>query len=171
MNGNECGNEVVTSNSNHIHHTQASGKPHWLLTGAGHPRILQVSTVVLSPRQVLTVPQLRLLTRADDIVQPDWTRGLAKVGNTVSLDHPSVAEHAAGHQSCTVAPVVVTHWAPGVVVEDLYGALVGPYPRAIGIVDDQSDGIGDIGGGNWGRKEWRWVEMKRRGGEKWNAFD
>ena len=97
---------------------------------------------------MLAVRELRLLTSADHIVQPDWTGGLAKVGDAVSLDHPSVAEHATGHQSRTVAPGVVTHRAPGVVVEDLYGTLVGPYPRAIGIVDNQSDGIGDIGGGS-----------------------
>ena len=115
---------------------------------------------------MLAVAQLRLLTCADHVVQPDWTGGLAKVGDVVSLDHPSVAEHATGHQSRTVAPGVITHRAPGVVVEDLYGTLVGPYPRAIGIADDQPDGIGDIGGGSWRGKERGGEEMGGRKGEE-----
>lgn len=87
-----------------------------------------MSTVVLSPAQVKAISQQPLIALTVHIVKQDGTRAIAKVSQWDSCHGWATPKLPAYHLSILHIPLIITHCAPDVSIEDLHTALTAAVP-------------------------------------------
>ena len=89
-------------------------------TWADDPCILLVSAVVPPPASGRAPPQVRLISCAVQVVQPDGPWSCPKVSRPRGIEGFSTAQLPAHHTGIVQVPAVITDGTPGALVKDLH---------------------------------------------------
>lgn len=78
--------------------------------------------VVFTEAEVLAVQQGRLIADTADIIEPDYTFTLAKVGSGLDRNGRTTVHGSAYHLSVSDVPLIITHGSPPATVQDFHSA-------------------------------------------------
>lgn len=126
----------------------AALNPRTRLTSADDAGILVVPAVVLPPAQVEAIRQVSLQASTIHVVQKNGPGTVTKVAQDSGRDRRPAAHLPADHLGIGEIPIVVTHRAPGVAVQNLHPALAAAVPiRQPDVAtcgsDPESKGVGE----------------------------